>query len=173
MGHGSWDGRNTIVVAGDIAVYAEGSAQPAGGAGVCAILMGPMRLSCLIVSSVYQSLYIIRLIISFMFLAIHGTYMANTYDFYKPQLSSEYPEVDGPISVITYVAALDAAYRMRLILLSREKVAKAARRLGAHLNGHPFTESTFSLEDIDYAIFHSPYDKQAIKKKRSPVSDVQ
>ena len=41
LGHGSWDGRNTIVVAGDIAVYAEGPARPAGGAGACAILIGP------------------------------------------------------------------------------------------------------------------------------------
>jgi hydroxymethylglutaryl-CoA synthase len=37
----SWDGRNAIVVAGDIAIYAEGSARPAGGAGACAILIGP------------------------------------------------------------------------------------------------------------------------------------
>lgn len=37
----SWDGRNAIVVAGDIAVYAEGAARPAGGAGACAILLGP------------------------------------------------------------------------------------------------------------------------------------
>jgi hydroxymethylglutaryl-CoA synthase len=37
----SWDGRNAIVFAGDIAVYAEGNARPAGGAGSCAILIGP------------------------------------------------------------------------------------------------------------------------------------
>lgn len=37
----SWDGRNAIVVSGDIAVYAEGAARPAGGAGACAILIGP------------------------------------------------------------------------------------------------------------------------------------
>lgn len=37
----SWDGRNAIVVAGDIAVYAEGAARPAGGAGCVAILIGP------------------------------------------------------------------------------------------------------------------------------------
>jgi len=36
----SWDGRNAIVVAGDIAVYAEGAARPAGGAGACAVLIG-------------------------------------------------------------------------------------------------------------------------------------
>lgn len=37
----SWDGRNAIVFAGDIAIYAEGSARPAGGAGACAMLIGP------------------------------------------------------------------------------------------------------------------------------------
>jgi len=37
----SWDGRNAIVVAGDIAVYAEGAARPVGGAGAVALLIGP------------------------------------------------------------------------------------------------------------------------------------
>ena len=37
----SWDGRNAVVFAGDIAIYAEGSARPAGGAGACAMLIGP------------------------------------------------------------------------------------------------------------------------------------
>lgn len=84
--------------------------------------------------------------------------MANTYDFYKPNLSSEYPEVDGPVSVVTYVAALDAAYAV-----FREKLAKAAKR--SQLNGHAekATDAGFSLEDVDYAIFHSPYGKQAVK----------
>lgn len=37
----SWDGRNAIVFAGDIAIYAEGGARPVGGAGACALLIGP------------------------------------------------------------------------------------------------------------------------------------
>ena len=37
----SWDGRNAIVFAGDIAIYAEGSARPVGGAGAFACLVGP------------------------------------------------------------------------------------------------------------------------------------
>lgn len=37
----SWDGRNAIVFAGDIAVYAEGASRPVGGAGACAMLIGP------------------------------------------------------------------------------------------------------------------------------------
>jgi hydroxymethylglutaryl-CoA synthase len=136
----SWDGRLAIVVAGDIAVYAEGAARPAGGAGAIAILIGPNA--------------------PVVFEPIHGNYMANTYDFYKPNLSSEYPEVDGPVSVVTYIAALDAAYSR-----FREKAARAVKRaqLSGHMNGEATDAAIFSLEDVDYAIFHSPYGKQAVK----------
>ncbi|KAH6915828.1 hydroxymethylglutaryl-CoA synthase [Coprinopsis sp. MPI-PUGE-AT-0042] len=133
----SWDGRNAIVVSGDIAVYAEGAARPAGGAGACAILIGPNA--------------------PFVFEPVHGTYMANTYDFYKPNLSSEYPEVDGPVSVVTYVAALDAAYTT-----FKEKFARIAKRK-AQISGKEVSDKPFSLDDVDYAIFHSPYGKQAVK----------
>ena len=37
----AWDGRDAIVVAGDIAIYAEGAARPVGGAGAIAVLIGP------------------------------------------------------------------------------------------------------------------------------------
>ena len=36
--------------------------------------------------------------------------MANTWDFYKPDLSSEYPEVDGKLSLTSYVGALEETY---------------------------------------------------------------
>ncbi|KAK2462728.1 hypothetical protein APHAL10511_005246 [Amanita phalloides] len=134
----SWDGRLAIVVAGDIAVYAEGPARPAGGAGAVALLIGPNA--------------------PLVFEPIHGNYMANTYDFYKPRLSSEYPEVDGPVSVVTYIAALDAAYSR-----FREKVAWVIKK--GHLNhaNGEYSEAIFSLQDVDYALFHSPYGKQAVK----------
>ncbi|KAF8216657.1 hydroxymethylglutaryl-coenzyme A synthase N terminal-domain-containing protein [Mycena galopus ATCC 62051] len=136
----SWDGRNAIVVAGDIAIYAKGAARPAGGAGAVAMLIGPDA--------------------PVVFEPIHGTYMADTYDFYKPNLSSEYPEVDGPVSVVTYIQALDEAYRVY-----KTKTVKAAKR-AAHLNGNGHANGdapAFSLENVDYALFHSPYGKQAIK----------
>ncbi|KAF4569571.1 hypothetical protein EYR40_008551 [Pleurotus pulmonarius] len=142
----SWDGRNAIVVAGDIAVYAEGSARPAGGAGACAMLLGPNA--------------------PIVFEPIHGTYMSNTYDFYKPNLSSEYPEVDGPVSVVTYIAAFDEAYSR-----FREKTARQLNL--CQINGHSNDlvdnvdkldpKAAFSLQDVDYALFHSPYGKQVIK----------
>ncbi len=37
----AWDGRNAIVVAADIAVYAKGAARPTGGAGAVAMLISP------------------------------------------------------------------------------------------------------------------------------------
>ncbi|KAJ7576975.1 hydroxymethylglutaryl-coenzyme A synthase C terminal-domain-containing protein [Mycena floridula] len=129
----SWDGRNAIVVAGDIAVYAEGPARPAGGAGAVAILIGPDA--------------------PVVFEPVHGNYMANTYDFYKPNLSSEYPEVDGPVSVVTYIAALDAAYST-----FKDKFAKFSQKLQPNEPAPPF-----SIDNVDYAIFHSPYGKQAVK----------
>ncbi|KAF5351364.1 hypothetical protein D9758_008055 [Tetrapyrgos nigripes] len=132
----SWDGRNAIVVAGDIAVYAEGAARPAGGAGAVAMLIGPNA--------------------PVVFEPIHGSYMCNTYDFYKPNLSSEYPEVDGPVSVVTYTGALDKAYTVY-----REKAARLAKK--AAINGHASGDTSFSIDSVDYAIFHSPYGKQAVK----------
>jgi hydroxymethylglutaryl-CoA synthase len=96
-------------------------------------------------------------------IAIHGTYMADTYDFYKPNLSSEYPEVDGPGSVVTYIQAFDAAYNAY-----KTKAAKAAKKANGHVNGtngyiNGDTPALFSLDDVDYALFHSPYGKQTIK----------
>lgn len=88
--------------------------------------------------------------------------MSNTYDFYKPRLDSEYPEVDGPVSVTTYISALDEAYSR-----FREKIAKAKKlHINGHagsMNGNSNAKFGFSLEDIDYAVFHSPYGKQVQK----------
>lgn len=38
--------------------------------------------------------------------------MAHTYDFYKPDLLSEYPTVDGRLSVQCYLGALDRCYQL-------------------------------------------------------------
>ena len=77
--------------------------------------------------------------------------MANTYDFYKPKLDSEYPEVDGQLSITTYISAIDASYAAY-----RAKHAKAKKTAGL---GGP----AFSLADVDYPVFHSPYGKMVQK----------
>lgn len=84
--------------------------------------------------------------------------MVNTYDFYKPKLDSEYPEVDGPLSITTYVSAIDASYTA-----FRRKHAKAKKIAGLNGNSDASSLAAFSLEDVDYPVFHSPYGKMVQK----------
>lgn len=88
--------------------------------------------------------------------------MANTYDFYKPNLSSEYPEVDGPLTITTFLTALDESYRRY-----NEKTAKAKKLANGHANGHAngvangngLHAPKTGLQSFDYSLFHSPYGK--------------
>lgn len=70
----------------------------------------------------------------------------RSYDFYKPHLSSEYPEVDGPLTQTSYPGALERSYDHFRI--------KESKRKGG--NGDM---GDVSLEDFDYVAFHSPYGK--------------
>lgn len=70
---------------------------------------------------------------------IRGTHMENAYDFYKPDHHVEYPTVDGKLSISCYLRALDFCYD-RFTAKFGEKAGKE-----------------FSLDDIDYFVFHSPY----------------
>jgi len=116
----TWDGRFALVVCGDIAVYSVGAARPTGGAGVVAMLVGKDALITLE-------------------RGVRGTHMEHVYDFYKPNLDSEYPLVDGQLSISCYYRALDNCYRIY-------------RDSFQHTYGKPF-----SMENADYAIFHSPF----------------
>lgn len=118
----SWNGRYALVVAADIAVYAKGSARPTGGAGAIAMLVGPNA-----------PLVVDR--------GLRSVYMKHAYDFYKPDLSSEYPTVDGKLSIQCYLSSLDRCYQVYC-----EKVEKLCNK---HV----------SLEDFDAVLFHSPYCK--------------
>lgn len=127
MDSAAWDGRLALVVAGDIAVYGKGAARPSGGCGVVCMLVAPDA----------------PLALEF---PLRGTFMEHIYDFYKPNMSSEFPTVDGPLSVTSYVRAVDHAYAAYL-----EKLEKAEG-----------VEQP-SLDDLDYVVFHSPYTKQVVK----------
>jgi 3-hydroxy-3-methylglutaryl CoA synthase len=70
----------------------------------------------------------------------------SSYDFYKPHLSSEYPEVDGPLTQTCYPGALEKSYDHFRI--------KESKRLGGKGD-----MKDVSLEDFDYVAFHSPYGK--------------
>lgn len=121
----SWDGRYALVVCGDIAVYAKGSARPTGGAGAVAMLIGPNA------PIVFDR-------------GLRSTYMKHAYDFYKPDLSSEYPTVDGQLSIKCYLSALDKCYQ-----LYRQKYDKL----------HPNAETSINLTSFDAIVFHTPFCK--------------
>ena len=80
-------------MAGDIAVYASGSARPTGGCGAVAMLIGPNA------PLVFDR-------------GLRGSFFSHAYDFYKPDLKSEFPVVDGKLSIQCYLQALDNCYRI-------------------------------------------------------------
>ena len=45
---------------------------------------------------------------------LRSTHMEHAYDFYKPDLHSEYPTVDGPLSNMCYLKAVDMCYNKYL-----------------------------------------------------------
>lgn len=120
----SWDGRLAIAVCADIAVYAKGAARPTGGAGAVAILIGPNA-----------PLIFDR--------GLRATYMEHAYDFYKPDLSSEYPTVDGKLSIQCYLNALDNCYQ-----LYRKKFEQKFPN-----------SNTIGLDTLDAIVFHTPFCK--------------
>ena len=145
MESSGWDGRYGIVVAGDIALYAKGNARPTGGAGAVAMLIGPD--APIVVEP-----------------GLRGTYMQHAYDFYKPDLTSEYPYVDGHYSVNCYSKALDAAYRA---YSKREAQLTPTANGHAKLNGAAADDGAAPvktpLDRFDYLAFHAPTCKLVAK----------
>lgn len=119
----SWDGRYALVVAGDIGVYKEGSARPTGGAGMVAILLGA---DAPLVFDRGKSLaqFSTGLFVNYN-AGVRSTHMEHAYDFYKPDLHSEYPVVDGQLSNKCYLKALDVVYNRYLDKFA--KVVSACR----------------------------------------------
>jgi hydroxymethylglutaryl-CoA synthase len=134
----AWDGRDAIVVAGDIALYKKGAARPTGGAGCVAMLVGPNA------PLAFEP-------------GLRGSYVKHAYDFYKADLTSEYPLVDGHYSIKCYTEAVDACYKA---YNEREKTLKSKA------NGHPNgaqEELETALDRFDYMCFHAPTCKLVAK----------
>ena len=81
---------------------------------------------------------------------VRSTYMANVYDFYKPDLTSEYPYVDGPLSNQCYLQALDQCYNLYF-----DKVNRAH----SNCSTKETNKQTVQLENFDGILFHAPYCK--------------
>lgn len=67
-----WKVCHQIIYIISLQVYAEGPARPTGGAAAVALLIGPDA------PIAFES-------------RLRGSHMAHAYDFYKPNLASEYP----------------------------------------------------------------------------------
>ncbi|KAJ3106429.1 Hydroxymethylglutaryl-CoA synthase, cytoplasmic [Phlyctochytrium planicorne] len=117
-----WDGRYALVVAADIAVYKSGAARPTGGAGAVAMLIG--RDAPIVFDQ-----------------GLRATHMEHVWDFYKPDLHSEYPEVDGALSTVCYTKAIDKCYQAYIEKISR------------------LTNTRSDLSVADFFLFHCPYSK--------------
>ncbi|EEQ84012.1 Hydroxymethylglutaryl-CoA synthase erg13B [Blastomyces dermatitidis] len=149
----AWDGRDAIVVTGDIALYKKGAARPTGGAGCIAMLIGPDA------PIVFEP-------------GLRGSHITHAYDFYKPDLTSEYPYVDGHYSIKCYTQAVDACYKA---YNAKEKFLQAkAQQNGSIVNGTiasngestpaATTDDTKTpLDRFDHVLFHAPTCKLVAK----------
>lgn len=121
-----WDGRLAIVVAADIAVYDKGNARPTGGCGAIAMLIGPNA--------------------PLVFDPFRATHMTHKYDFYKPDPSSEYPTVDGKLSLEVYIEAIDRCYKEYRKKYFQNNIDKDNSKISL-------------LDEFDGILMHSPYCK--------------
>ena len=64
----------------------------------------------------------ISLFSSFL-VGLKGSHMQHAYDFYKPDMVSEYPVVDGKLSIQCYLNALDKCYH-----IYKEKAQRADQK---------------------------------------------
>lgn len=127
----AWDGRNAVVVAGDIALYSKGNARPTGGAGCVAMLVGPDA------PIAFEP-------------GLRGSYVTHAYDFYKPDLTSEYPVVDGQYSIKCYTQAVDACYKTYNAREAKVKAQANGSTNGSH------AELETPLDRFDHICFHAP-----------------
>ena len=124
-----WEARKyAVVVAGDVAVYDSGAARATGGAGAVALLLGR---DCSAPIKICKKF---------------GHFATNVYDFYKPNPFTEYPKVDGPLSISVYLLSALNAY------------ADWYRKE----NENDLSDKTIA-ESFDQLIFHSPYAKIVYK----------
>lgn len=106
---------------------------------------------------------------------IRATYMDHVYDFYKPDLHSEYPVVDGPLSNASYITAVDKTFNLFL-----DKIEKRYCKGECEVNSQESGLQVSSENLADFYVFHSPYTKLVQKSfarlafndfRRHPVAD--
>jgi hydroxymethylglutaryl-CoA synthase len=77
--------------------------------------------------------------------------MEHVYDFYKADLTSEYPIVDGHFSISCYTQALDKCYQSY-----NAKFKKYSKLTNGTPNGHHHTEEPTGIDRFAHIAFHAP-----------------
>ena len=82
----------------------------------------------------------------FLLSGMRFVHCAHAYDFYKPDLNSEYPVVDGKLSIDCYLGALDKCYQ-------GYKAKVVQKRKNTNDSGE------VCLEHFDFMVFHAPFSR--------------
>ena len=77
-------------------------------------------------------------------------HIAHAYDFYKPDMNSEYPVVDGKLSINCFLGALDKCYQGY-----QAKVEQKRQKIESNMND----SGRVGLEHFDYMAFHVPFSR--------------
>ena len=83
------------------------------------------------------------------FKGVRALHISHAYDFYKPVLDSEYPVVDGQLSIQCYLSSLDKCYN-----LYKKKISNEFMK--TNVSDKKFE---FNLTKANAFVFHSPYCK--------------
>ncbi|PWY67876.1 hydroxymethylglutaryl-CoA synthase-like protein [Aspergillus heteromorphus CBS 117.55] len=125
----SWDGRDAIVVASDIALYKEASSRPTGGAGCVAMLVGPNAL------------------------------LSFEPSLRGPDLKVEFPILDGYGSIVCYLSAVDGCHKDLLRRANADRNRLGRNKSKGDLKGEVRNGSNDEqkvLDLFDYMAFHTP-----------------
>lgn len=76
---------------------------------------------------------------------LRASFIDHQYDFYKPDPRSEFPTVDGHLSIKTYIGAIENCYNN----------LKGKQAMHNH--------EVINLNNIDYGCFHAPFGKMVQK----------
>ena len=86
--------------------------------------------------------------------------MAHVYDFYKPDLNSPYPIVDGHLSVQCFSSALDTCYAQ---YCTKSQMNHESHSQHPHTHATTLTSREVNLSTFAGVVFHTPYAKLAQK----------
>lgn len=92
---------------------------------------------------------------------VRSSHFEHAYDFYKPNLASPYPVVDGHFSNLCYLKSLDTCYRRYTtkFLAKVRFLMPLSENSVLNLTPHAQHRQEFDLDSADFTIFHAPYNK--------------